>query len=75
MKLKDFFIIDEQIIDNSIEIYKNKDIFILQYPKGNELSFSDGIILGFKDNKIIHIVLHMMVHQVYLLYQDLVIIL
>ena len=42
------------MIDNSIEIYNGKEIFILQYPKGNELSFSDGTILGIKDNKIIH---------------------
>ena len=42
------------LIDNSIEIYKGKEILILQYPKENELSFSDGIILGIKDNKIIH---------------------
>ena len=42
------------MLDNSIEIYKGKEIFILQYPKGNELSCSDGIILGIKDNKVIH---------------------
>ena len=42
------------MIDNSIEIYKGKEIFILQCLKGNELSFSDGVMLGIKDNKIIH---------------------
>ena len=42
------------MIDNSIQIYKGTEIFILQYPKGNELSCSDGIILGIKDNKVIH---------------------
>jgi hypothetical protein len=52
--IKDYFKIDENIIEYSIEKYKNKEIFILQYPKGNEISFSSGIILGIKDNKIIH---------------------
>ena len=53
-EIKEFFNIDKQIIKNSIEIYKDRDIFILQYLKGNEISFSDGIVLGIKDNKIIH---------------------
>jgi len=52
--IKEYFKIDNQIIKNSIEIYKDRDIFILQYPKGNEISFSNGIILGIKDNNIIH---------------------
>jgi len=52
--IKEYFKIDNQIIDNSIEIYNDKEIFILQYPKDNQLSFSEGIILGFEDNKIIH---------------------
>ena len=52
--IKDYFKLDNNMIDNSIEIYNGKEIFILQYPKGNELSFSDGTILGIKDNKIIH---------------------
>ena len=52
--IKDYFKIDENIMEYSIELYKNKEIFILQYPKGNELSFSSGIILEIKDNKIIH---------------------
>jgi len=52
--IKDYFTIDENLIEHSIEIYKNKEIFILQYPEGNELSFSSGIILEIKDNKIIH---------------------
>ena len=33
---------------------KNKDIFILQYPKGNEISFSYGKIRSIKEGKIIH---------------------
>ena len=52
--IKDYFKIDENLIEYSIENYKNKDIFILQYPKRNEISFSSGIILDIKDNKIIH---------------------
>ena len=53
-KIEDFFNIDKLIINNSIEIYKNKDIFILQYPKGNELTFSDGTIIGIKNDIILH---------------------
>ena len=53
--IKEYFKIDENLIENSIEDYKNNEIFILQYPKGNEISFSSGIILDIKDNnKIIH---------------------
>ena len=32
----------------------NKDIFILQYPNGKDLSFLSGKITSFKRNKIIH---------------------
>ena len=32
----------------------NNDIFILQYPNGNDLSFSYGKILSIKDNEINH---------------------
>ena len=53
-KIEDFFKIDKLIINNSIEIYKNDDIFILGYPKGNELAFSDGTISGIKNNIMIH---------------------
>ena len=52
--IKEYFKIDENLIEYSIETYKNKDILILQYPKGNEISFSSGKILGIKDNKILH---------------------
>ena len=52
--IKEYFKIDENLLEYSIESYKNKNIFILQYPKGNEISFSSGIILDIKDNKIIH---------------------
>jgi len=53
-KIEDYFKIDNNLMDNSIKIYKDYEIFILQYPKGNELSFSDGIILGIQDSKLIH---------------------
>ena len=53
-KIEDFFKIDKLIINNSIEIYKNLDIFILGYPKGNELAFSNGTISGIKNNIMIH---------------------
>ena len=52
--IQGYFKIDENLIEYSIENYKNKNIFILQYPKGNELSFSSGTILDIKDNTIIH---------------------
>ena len=52
--IKDYFKIDNKIIGKNIEIFKDKDIFILQNQKGNELSFSNGIILGIKENKMIH---------------------
>ena len=38
-KIEEFLKIDKIIINNSIEFYKNKEIFILQYPNGNELTF------------------------------------
>ena len=48
----DFFKIDPILFGN-IDI-NDLEIFVLQYPKGNELSFSYGKILKVKDNKIIH---------------------
>jgi len=50
--IEEFLKIDKIIINKSIEFYKNK--FILQYPKGNELTFSDGTILDIRNNIIIH---------------------
>ena len=50
-----YFKIDPNIYkyDNN-EILKNNDIFILQYPKGNDLSFSDGKILSYENSKMLH---------------------
>ena len=54
-KITHFFKIDRYIIERGITIYKNEDIFILQFPEGNDLSFSYGKILSInKDNEIIH---------------------
>ena len=54
--IKTFFKIDPLLFtDNKIKII-NSDIFILQYPKCNELSFSFscGKILSLDDNQILH---------------------
>ena len=53
--IKDYFEIDPDLFkyDNK-EILKNNDIFILQYPKGNDISFSCGQITLIEDNLIKH---------------------
>ena len=53
--IKDFFEIDPEIFKyNNNEVLKNNDIFILQYPKGGDLSFSLGTIISIKDKIIMH---------------------
>ena len=52
--IKEFFKIDRILFSDNKNCLKNTDIFILQYPKGNELSFSYGKILSIKGEKIIH---------------------
>jgi len=54
--IKHFFKIDPKLYESldNIEYLKNNDIFILQYPNGNDLSFSNGKILSIKDNIILH---------------------
>ena len=52
--IKDFFKIDENIIENDPKIFEEQDIFILQFPKGNDLSFSSGKILKADDSNMIH---------------------
>jgi hypothetical protein len=42
--IDNFFEIDENIINEDYESLKNSEIFILQYPKGDEISFSQGQI-------------------------------
>ena len=54
-EINDFFEIDELIIENKNE-YLGKDICIVQYPHGGELSFDQGIIGSFKNDKIQHLV-------------------
>ena len=43
--IKRFFLINQQILLNNIDIFLNKDIFILQFANGEDLSFSNGKIL------------------------------
>jgi len=52
--IKDFFTLDEKIFSKNKKKLKNEDIFILQYPKGGELSFSSGKILLINDRYIRH---------------------
>ena len=37
--IKRFFAINQKILEGDINIYINKDVFILQYPKGEDISF------------------------------------
>ena len=52
--INNFFKIDENIIENDPKIFADQDIFILQFPKGNDLSFSSGKILKVNDWNMIH---------------------
>ena len=53
--INEYFKIDPIIYTNKKDyINNNTDIFILQYPEGNELCFSYGKIKLIKDNIIIH---------------------
>ena len=51
--IKKFFNIEKIIFDKKDSL-KNKEIFILQYALGRELSYSSGKILDIKDNIIMH---------------------
>ena len=51
----DFFEIDKQIFnENPNEIFKNKNIYLLHYPKGKEMDFSLGLIKSINDYTIKH---------------------
>ena len=50
----DYFKIEPNIFKYNKEILKNNDIFILQFPKGNDISFSVGKVLFFENNNIVH---------------------
>ena len=52
--IKDFFEIDPKIDKYDNDDLKNNDIFILQFPKCNEISFSNGIIKILQNKIIIH---------------------
>ena len=52
-KINEFFKIDKTIFDNKSSLL-NKEIFILQYALGEELSHSSGKILNITDEKITH---------------------
>ena len=47
--IKRFFLINQEILKSNMNIFINKDIFILQYPKGEDISFSEGKILSIHD--------------------------
>ena len=50
-----FLDIDEDIFEQSYEIYKNQPIYILQYPKGIESSHSEGSIKNIYNSNIQHL--------------------
>jgi len=50
----EYFKIDLNIFKYDKNDLKDNDIFILQFPNGNDLSFSYGKILTLKDNTILH---------------------
>ena len=50
----DYFKIDSKLFEDDKSNLKDNDIFILQFPNGNDLSFSYGKILSLKDNIILH---------------------
>ena len=55
--IKNFFKIEPLIILNQSKdgkIFEKNDIFILEFPDENEISFSDGKIIQIKDNEIMH---------------------
>ena len=52
--ISNFFEIDENIIEENLDSLKNSEIFILQYPLGDEISFSQGRILSINQKRIIH---------------------
>ena len=50
----DYFKIEPKLFKYDNNFLKDNDIFILQYPKGNDISFSYGKILSLKSGKILH---------------------
>jgi hypothetical protein len=52
--ITDYFKIDPKLYKKDKNSLKDNDVFILQFPNGNELSFSCGKIKYLIDNKIMH---------------------
>jgi hypothetical protein len=53
-KILNYFEINDDIINGNIDKILNSEIFILQYPKGGEISFSQGNIVRIIENRILH---------------------
>ena len=51
---KDYFLVDQDILNGNYNQYKNEDLIILQFPKGNEISFSQGKIMQIAENNLIY---------------------
>ena len=49
---EDFFLIDQDILSGNYSQYKNEDLIILQFPQGNEISFSQGKVKEINNDKI-----------------------
>ena len=58
-KLKSYYKlleIDEDIFKEDLNnIYENKTIYLIQYPKGNKVKYSTGVIKNIKNNEIEHL--------------------
>ena len=54
LNLMEFMIIFKLSLEYDNKFLVNSDIFILQYPNGNDLSFSNGKILSINGNEIRH---------------------
>ena len=52
--IKNYFNIDETIFNKDKTSFKNKDVLILHYPNGKDLSFSDGKIMSITQNELKH---------------------
>ena len=52
--IKDYFKIEPKLFKYEKNFFKDNDIFILQFPKGNDISFSYGKILSINNSTIKH---------------------
>ena len=53
-KILNYFEINDDIMNGNIAKIINSEIFILQYPNGGEISFSQGNITRIMENKLLH---------------------